>query len=424
MNQSVQDDTRYPCGYCHEEVTWSNVMSIMCDNCDQWFHADCQGIGNTTFDILSQSKAIWYCNQCNFPNYTHGLFESLDALSDTSVSMDTSSISHLSHNISSPRTSNLGSPQASSSPKAPINQPKPKPPKSKIKQAPKRLTVINVNCRSVVDKKLELKHLSDQTRPDIIAGTESWLNDTHFNSEIFDTDTYSIFRKDRKNKKGGGVFLAIKHCLNPVGQPDLDSESEIIWAKIDIPGFRNVYVCSFYRPTKNNQNSIDGLKDALSKVPRTSHIWALGDFNLPHIDWETDQITHNCPCRSVYEAFIDTINDFSLEQVVKEPTRGTNILDLFLLNQPSLVHSTKLIPPLGTGDHDIVHHELKINLGRRQQKQRPIKLYKKTDWNGFRKEMEEYQETFHEKTTSSDEPRREKTGFLHMRKQRRRSASW
>ena len=187
-----------------------------------------------------------------------------------------------------------------------------------------------------------------------------------------------------------------------MGQPDLDSESEIIWAKIDIPGFRNVYVCSFYRPPKNDQNSIDGLKDSLSKVPRTSHIWALGDFNLPHIDWETDQITHNCPCRSVYEAFIDTINDFSLEQVVKEPTRDTNILDLFLLNQPSLVHSTKLIPPLGTGNHDIVHHELKINLGRRQQKQRPIKLYKKTDWNGFRKEMEEYQDTFHEKTTSSD----------------------
>ena len=77
VNQSVQsDNSNYPCGYCHEEVTWSNIMSIMCGNCDQWFHADCQGIGNTTFDILSQSKAVWYCNQCNFPNYTHALFES------------------------------------------------------------------------------------------------------------------------------------------------------------------------------------------------------------------------------------------------------------------------------------------------------------------------------------------------------------
>ena len=43
---------------------------------------------------------------------------------------------------------------------------------------------------------------------------------------------------DRKNRKGGGVFLAIKHYLNPVGQPELDSESEIIWTKIDLPGLK------------------------------------------------------------------------------------------------------------------------------------------------------------------------------------------
>ena len=34
------------------------------------------------------------------------------------------------------------------------------------------------------------------------------------------------------------MFLAIKHYLNPVGQPELDSESEIIWAKIDLPGLK------------------------------------------------------------------------------------------------------------------------------------------------------------------------------------------
>ena len=176
----------------------------------------------------------------------------------------------------------------------------------------------------------------------------------------------------------------------------------MIWAKIDIPGLKNVFVCSFYKPKENDRNSIDGLKNSLSKIPRTSHIWALGDFNLPHLDWETEQITQNCLCRSVYRSFVDIIHDFGLEQVVKDPTRGTNILDLFLLNQPSLVHSTQLIPPLDTGDHDIVYHELKINLGRRQQKQRPIKLYKKTDWNGFRIEMGNYQKSFHDHVSGSD----------------------
>ena len=38
------------------EVTWSNNMSLMSDICDKWFHADCQGIGSVTFDILFREK--------------------------------------------------------------------------------------------------------------------------------------------------------------------------------------------------------------------------------------------------------------------------------------------------------------------------------------------------------------------------------
>ena len=183
------------------------------------------------------------------------------------------------------------------------------------------------------------------------------------------------------------MFLAIKLCLNPVSQPDLDSESEIIWAKIDIPGMKSVLVGSFYKPSENDPDSLQGLKDSLSKIPRSSHIWLVGDFNLPQIVWGTEQIKQNCNLKTIYETFLDITHDFDLEQVAKIPTRENNIIDLFLLNQPSLVHSTKTLPPLGQGDHDIVHHELKISPGRRKQKQRPIKLYKKTNWGGFREEM-------------------------------------
>ena len=80
--------------------------------------------------------------------------------------------------------------------------------------------------------------------------------------------------------------------------------------------------------------------------------------------------------------------------MVKEPTRDNNTLDLFLSNHPNLVQSKKTLPPLGQGDHDIEHHELKINLGRNKQKQRPVKLYKKTDLDGFRTDMADYQTEF------------------------------
>ena len=139
-------------------------MSLMCDNCDQWFHADCQGIGKTTFDILSHSKATWYCHQCNFPNYSTGLFASLDTLSDTSSILNFSYFCSTSQEASNNDDSiNIGSPQASSSPMAP-KQPRRKPPKIKSKPLPTRITVLNINCPSVVEKKLELKYLMDHTR--------------------------------------------------------------------------------------------------------------------------------------------------------------------------------------------------------------------------------------------------------------------
>ena len=100
---------------------------------------------------------------------------------------------------------NIDSPQALSSPKGP-HQPRPKP---NPNLSPKRLTYIKVKCRSVIEKKLELRHLKDQTKLDTIAGTETWLKDTHFNNKILDTDTYSVFRKDRKTQKGRRVFLVI-----------------------------------------------------------------------------------------------------------------------------------------------------------------------------------------------------------------------
>ena len=112
---------------------------------------------------------------------------------------------------------------------------------------------MNINCRSVVDKNTELRYFTDQTKPDIIVGTESWLNDNHYNNENFDTEQYSIFRKDREEKRGGGVFLAIRQSLNPTCQPEQDSSAEIVWTKVDIPGLK---MCTS-APTTSQKRTIN-----------------------------------------------------------------------------------------------------------------------------------------------------------------------
>ena len=73
-----------------------------------------QGVGNETYNMLSDSKHIWYCLRCALPNYSNGLFESLDTLSDTnmfdSLHLDISTYSDI-----------IDQPQATSSPKPNIN---------------------------------------------------------------------------------------------------------------------------------------------------------------------------------------------------------------------------------------------------------------------------------------------------------------
>ena len=69
---------------------------------------------------------------------------------------------------------------------------------------------MNINCRSILDKKSEFHSVLDYTKPDIIIGTESWLEGIKpgkapsktaiNNSEVF-PDHYQIFRNDGMQKE-------------------------------------------------------------------------------------------------------------------------------------------------------------------------------------------------------------------------------
>jgi hypothetical protein len=64
-------------------------------------------------------------------------------------------------------------------------------------------------------------------------------------------------------------------------------------------------------------------------------------------------------------------------QLVTQPTRGPNTLDLILTNCPSSFGRVETMPRLS--DHDIVFTELDINPQRAKQKPRDIPLYKKAN---------------------------------------------
>ena len=89
-----------------------------------------------------------------------------------------------------------------------------------------------------------------------------------------------------------------------------------------------------------------------------------GDFNLPGICWE-DGLGYIKTYSPVYgnkinNLFIDILNDFALEQQVKEPTKSTHILDLVLSSQPQLISYVSVIP--GMSDHEAVNFQFNISV--------------------------------------------------------------
>ena len=86
-----------------------------------------------------------------------------------------------------------------------------------------------------------------------------------------------------------------------------------------------------------------------------------------------------------HREFADLLNDVGMEQVVHEPTREENTLDLVLTNFSHLIPRVNVIP--GLSDHDIVfcEYQTKMTLGR--QPQRQIPLYQKANWDVMRSDM-------------------------------------
>ena len=99
-------------------------------------------------------------------------------------------------------------------------------------------------------KTAEFKSLIQYTKPDIVCGNESWLSKEIKSSEIFPTDDYQVFRKDR-DKDGGGVFILVKDNLIAIEQEDLSSNCEIIWIKLKLKKAKEILISSFYMPHRN-----------------------------------------------------------------------------------------------------------------------------------------------------------------------------
>ena len=99
---------------------------------------------------------------------------------------------------------------------------------------------------------------------------------------------------------------------------------------------------------------------------------------------------HNClfpTCRfpELTRKFTDCLADHGLVQLITNHTRSKNVLDLFIINNDSLIRKTQVIP--GISDHGAVFVEGNIKATINKQKRRMVPLNRKADWDSLKEHM-------------------------------------
>lgn len=113
-------------------------------------------------------------------------------------------------------------------------------------------------------------------------------------------------------------------------------------------------------------------------------IWLSGDFNAPNINWQTLSIPPESPYLNTQQLLLDIIQDYGLSQMVLNPTRLNNILDLFFTNVPNLINNVRVVS--GLSDHDIVQSKIRTSI--LKQASRKIPLYNKANWEAITNDLQ------------------------------------
>jgi len=191
------------------------------------------------------------------------------------------------------------------------------------------------NCRSLFPKIDELRLLIDIESPSFIFCTETWLV-ASISDSLINIHNYSVIRKDRLSKKGGGVIVYHKNNINVklLTLVNVPTSVEHICFMV-----KHIIYILFYIPPNLPVNIVSDAFEIIVECvdaflidsPRTK-LCLLGDFNKAPI---------HILC-----------NSLNLKNIVNECTRKNSILDYVLLSK-SLSKSifTSVRAPLANSDH-------------------------------------------------------------------------
>ncbi|KAK4810488.1 hypothetical protein QYF61_004268 [Mycteria americana] len=223
-----------------------------------------------------------------------------------------------------------------------------------------QLKCLYTNARSMGNKQEELEAIVHQENYDMVAITETWWGDSHNWTAAM--DGYKLLRRDRRGRRGGGVALYVRECLDSLELDDGDDRVECLWVRI-----------------RGKANKADIV---LGEASRSLALVLVGDFNLPDVCWK-----YNTAERKQSRRFLERVADNFLTQLVSEPTREGAPLDLLFTNREGLVSDVMVGGCLGQSDHEMIEFLIHGEAARGVSKTAPLD-FRRADFGLFRRLVE------------------------------------
>lgn len=228
------------------------------------------------------------------------------------------------------------------------------------------LSILYQNTRGLRSKTTDVFNSIAQSSLEIIALTETWLNASISDCELFGSE-FNVYRADRNFllrdvTRGGGVLIGV-HEKFVSAQVNLSVNAFPQLQYIDVVAVKvmlnvsYVYLINLYIPPNTPFEEFRGFFEALESLHflYDSKLVVLGDFNIPE---------YACNTRTAKTSALDNFSDFfGLTQNNFVFNQNNKLLDLVLTNWSCLVERS--LEPLVEED---VHHpalEVTVSLNQR-----------------------------------------------------------
>lgn len=244
-----------------------------------------------------------------------------------------------------------------------------------------------------------LEDLSKQNNAFLLCFTESHLRKNILDAEIH-IERFELIRADRlEGRKKGGVAAYVRNdVIQYTKILKQESNGEVEHLLLYISKW-NLVLSIIYRPpycsTDNFTRIIGSLKAEINRLGNPEpNIVIMGDFNLPIIQWDTNEVYGGSASdRQQSNTFLSFIDEFILKQLIDTPTRERSILDLLLTNNEDIFSAINIEDTV-MSDHRLVIMDTTFDTTKeRVRLLEPDSFaslnfrHKNTDWNAINEDI-------------------------------------